>query len=254
MTPDADAAARFYGAVVGWKIADRPDPAAGAKDYRLIGRDDGGGAGGVLQLTPEMLDQGARTAWIGYLYVPDVERAVQSITADGGRALMPTMTLPVGRIAMVTDPLGAPFYVMTPVPPPGKPDAASDVFSVDRSQHIRWNELVTEDLRRAQAFYAKHFGFRFQDSMPMGPELGDYHFIDDGDLRIGGMMKQTRREIPEGWTFYFGVASAAAAKRAIERAGGKIEMDLHEVPGGDWVAVATDPQGARFGIVGPKGE
>jgi predicted enzyme related to lactoylglutathione lyase len=31
-------------------------------------------------------------------------------------------------------------------------------------------------------------------------------------------------------------------------------MDLHQVPGGDWVVIATDPQGARFGIVGPKGE
>jgi predicted enzyme related to lactoylglutathione lyase len=155
---------------------------------------------------------------------------------------------------MLADPLGAPFYVMTPVPPPGKPDAVSDVFSVDRPQHVRWNELVSPDLPRAQAFYARNFGFRFKDSMPMGPELGDYHFIDDGDLRVGGMMKQARPEQPAGWTFYFGVRSAAAAKRAIEQAGGKIEMDLHQVPGGDWVAVATDPQGARFGIVGPKGE
>ena len=103
MTPDANAAASFYGTVVGWKIADRPDPAAGGKDYRHIGRDDGGGAGGVLQLTPDMLSQGARPAWVGYLYVPDVERAVQAITADGGRALMATLTLPVGRIAMVTE-------------------------------------------------------------------------------------------------------------------------------------------------------
>jgi predicted enzyme related to lactoylglutathione lyase len=254
MTPDANAAARFYGAVVGWKIADRPDPAAGGKDYRMLGRADGGGAGGVLQLTPDMVGHGAQAVWVGYLHVPDVDRAVQSITADGGRALMPTITLPVGQIAMVADPLGAPFYVMTPVPPPGKPDAVSDVFSVDRSQHVRWNELVTPDLPRAQAFYAKHFGFQFKESMPMGPELGDYHFIDDGGLRVGGMMKQPQPQMPAGWTFYFGVPSASAAQRAIEQAGGRIEMGMHQVPGGDWVAIATDPQGARFGIVGPKGE
>ena len=51
----------------------------------------------------------------------NVDAAVQAITADGGRALMPKMTLPVGEIAMVTDPMGAPFYVMTPVPPPASP-------------------------------------------------------------------------------------------------------------------------------------
>ena len=159
MTSDANAAARFYGAVVGWQIADQADPQAGGMDYRLIARDDGGSAGGVLQLAPDMLANGAHPAWVAYLHVTDVDLAVQAITADGGQALMPKMTLPVGEIAMVTDPMGAPFYVMTPVPPPGKPDAVSDLFSVDGPQHIRWNELCSPDVARARAFYARHFGF-----------------------------------------------------------------------------------------------
>lgn len=253
MSPDANAAARFYGAVLGWKIAERADPQAAGQDYRMILRDDGGSAGGVLQLTPEMQRHGAHAAWVAYLHVPDVDRAVEAIVADGGRALMPTMALPVGRIAMVADPLGAPFYAMTPVPPKDRPDAVSDVFSVDRPQHVRWNELVSPDLARAQAFYARHFGFRYPDAMPMGPELGDYHFIDDQGIRVGGMMKCPGADARAGWTFYIGVRSASAARQAIERAGGRIERDLHQVPGGDWVLLAADPQGARFGIVGPLG-
>jgi len=254
MTADANAAARFYGAVLGWRIADRPDPQAGGPDYRPIVRDDGGSAGGVMQLTKEMREQGAHSAWVAYLHVPDVDRAVQAITADGGQALMPKMTLPVGDIAMVTDPMGAPFYVMTPVPPPGRPDAVSDVFSPEQPQRVRWNELRSPDLARATAFYARHFGFRCNGSMPMGPELGDYQFIDHGDVRVGGMMKQPDIAGPGGWIFYFGVRCALAAKRAIEANGGKVESDLNPVPGGDWVLRATDPQGARFGVVGPKGE
>jgi predicted enzyme related to lactoylglutathione lyase len=254
MTADANAAAAFYGAVVGWQIADRPVLQAGGKDYRLISRGDGGSAGGVLQLTQDMLEHGAHSSWVAYLYVADVDQAVQAIEADGGSALMPKMTLPVGDIAMVTDPMGAPFYVMKPVPPPGRPDAVSDVFSADRPQHVRWNELRSPDLARARAFYARHFGFRCTETMPMGPQLGDYHFIDHGDLRVGGMMKQPDASGAGGWTFYFGVRSALAAKRAIEATGGTVEMDLHQVPGGDWVVIARDPQGARFGVVGPKGE
>lgn len=254
MTTDANAAARFYGAVVGWKIADRPDPRAGGPDYRQIARDDGGSAGGVLQITHEMQAHGARPAWVAYLHVRDVDAAVQAIVADGGRALMPKMTLPVGEIAMVADPGGAPFYVMTPVPPPGKPDAVSDVFDAAKPQHVRWNELQSPDVERAKSFYARHFGCQFNESMPMGPQHGDYHFIDHGGRRVGGMMKQQDAALPGGWSFYFGVRSASAAKRAIEAAGGRVQMDLHQVPGGDWVVIATDPQGARFGIVGPKGE
>lgn len=254
MTTDADAATRFYGAVVGWKIEDRPDPQAGGIDYRHIQRSDGGSAGGVLQLTADMQAHGAHPAWVGYLHVRDVDEAVRAIAADGGRTLMPKTTLPVGDFAMVTDPMGCPFYVMAPVPPPGRPDAVSDVFDNDRAQHVRWNELQSPDLARAMAFYATRFGFQFNESMPMGPQLGNYHFIDQGGRRIGGMMKKPDETAPGGWNFYFGVPSASAAKRAIEASGGTVLMDLHQVPGGDWVVFATDPQGARFGVVGPRGE
>ena len=143
MTPDPAGAARFYGAVVGWTIASERDPAAGDMDYRMIGRSDGGNAGGVMALGADMIAGGARPIWIGYLHVPDVDAAIAAIETDGGSVRMPAMDLPVGRIAMVADPQGAPFYVMTPTPPPGMEGVESDVFSVTEVQHIRWNELAT---------------------------------------------------------------------------------------------------------------
>lgn len=252
MTTDADAAARFYGAVVGWHIAGRPDPRAGGMDYRMIGRSDGGNAGGVLMLTPEMLQHGARTVWLGYLHVADVDAAVSAIEADGGSTLMPKMTLPVGSMAMVADPMGTPFYVMAPLPPPGKPAARSDVFDVAAAQRVRWNELASPDLARARDFYARHFGFEFRDSMPMGA-LGDYCFVDHDGVRLGAIMQKPPQSPLSAWLFYFGVPSVEAARSAIEANGGKVMTGPHEVPGGNWIVVATDPQGAAFGVVGPKG-
>lgn len=250
MTTDADAAATFYGAVVGWKIGPRPE-SPGAQDYRMIVRADGGNAGGVMGITDDMEKGGARPLWLGYLYTPDVGAAVEAIEADGGSAQM-RMTLPVGEVAMVTDPMGAPFYVMTPVAPPGKPAAVSDVFDTRATQRVRWNELASADLPRAKAFYAKHFGFEFNEVMSMGP-MGDYCFVDHGGVRLGAIM-QKPAESPIGeWLFYFGVDSVAAAKRAIEAGGGTVMMGPHAVPGGDWIVVATDPQGAPFGVVGPQG-
>jgi hypothetical protein len=101
--------------------------------------------------------------------------------------------------------MGAPFYVMTPVPPPGKPDAVSDLFSVDGPQHIRWNELCSPDVARARAFYARHFGFQFNESMPMGPQHGDYLFIDHGGLRVG--LRPLRSPVPAGLPRAAGVAA-----------------------------------------------
>lgn len=251
MTSDAEAAAKFYGAVVGWKFAERAAPDVGGIDYRMIVRSDGGSAGGALTLSADMLRHGARPSWLGYLHVANVDAAIKAIEADGGRTLMPKTVLPVGEIAMVTDPMGSPFYVMRPVPPPGKPEAVSDVFDPKAEQHVRWNELASPDLERAKAFYARHFAFEFRETMPMGP-MGDYCFIDRGGLRLGATMRKPDDSPFGGWLFYFGVASVTAAKRAIEASGGKIVHGPHEVPGGDWIVVATDLEGAPFGVVGSR--
>ncbi|HEY6868788.1 MAG TPA: VOC family protein [Novosphingobium sp.] len=251
MTLDQDAAARFYGAVVGWSFTP-PQPGAPVA-YGHISRSDGGAAGGVLTLSPEMQAQGAHPCWAPYLSVPDVPTAVAAITADGGRVLMPPVTIPEGTFAMVTDPQGVPFYVMTPVPPPDKPHARSDLFSPDQPQHVLWNELATPDLAAAKTFYARHFGFEFNDSMPMGP-LGDYCFIDHHGLRLGAIMPKPAEGRPALWLAYFGVPSVVAAKAAIEAGGGTVHGGPHEVPGGAWIVIASDPQGAMFGVVGPRGE
>jgi predicted enzyme related to lactoylglutathione lyase len=254
MTTDANAAAKFYGAVVGWKIADHADPqASGGQDYRMIVRSDGGNAGGVLQLTADMQRGGARPTWLGYLHVANVDAILAAIEADGGSTLMPKKSLPQGEIAMVADPMGSPFYVMNPVPPPGKPDAASDVFAPGELQRVHWNELASPDLQRAKAFYAKHFGFAFNEVMPMGA-FGDYCFFDHDGIRLGAIMRKPAESPIGTWLFYFGVPSIAEAKRAIVAGGGSILMEPHEVPGGSWIIVALDPQGAPFGVTGPQGK
>ena len=250
LTDDADAVGPFYEAVAGWTVAPR-DPQAPI-DYRHISRADGGANGAVLQLTPEMQAGGAHPAWVPYFHVADVDREVAAIVAEGGRVLMEKTTIPEGSFAMVTDPMGSPFYVMTPVPPPGKPEAKSDVFSVSEAGHVRWNELASPDLARAKAFYAAHFGFEFNNSMPMGP-MGDYCFIDHHGQVLGAMMQQQPGQ-PPLWVPYIGVKSAEAAKTAIERNGGTVLNGPHQVPGGEWVVQAEDPRGARFGVVGPKGD
>src|SRR5438874_3779071 len=132
ITPDPVGAKAFYDAVVGWTIEPQP---SGDMDYRMIGRADGGMAGGVMRLTDEMASHGARPIWLGYINVDDVDSRVASIEHAGGKVLLPAFDIPnIGRIAMVADPQGAPFYVMKPIPPSNKPEAKSDVFSPDQPQ------------------------------------------------------------------------------------------------------------------------
>src|SRR3546814_15642454 len=99
ITSDPDGAARFYGAVVGWTIAAHSDPAASGVDYRMIGRSDGGNAGGVLALNADMIAGGERPAWMGYLHTPDGDGMIAAIEADGGTGHTPAADLPGRRHA-----------------------------------------------------------------------------------------------------------------------------------------------------------
>ena len=248
MTPDAEGAKAFYDAVIGWNIGEGAPEYQG---YRMINRSDGGFAGGVLELTEDMKQGGARPTWLGYIYVPDVDQAISKIEAAGGKAMMPAMDIPsVGRIAMVTDPQGAPFYIMKPEPPQGDPNAQSDVFSPTAEQRVSWNELSTSDPAGARKFYDGQFGWNSDDFMPMG-DMGDYRFWDSNGQRIGAFCG-TMPGHPTKWRYYFRVPSISTAKEIVEQKGGTVGMGPHEVPGGDWIIIGTDPQGAEFALVGGK--
>ena len=102
----------------------------------MIKRSDGGMAGGVLELTDEM-QRARRPAVLARLHRRRRRRCQgrRRSKPTGGKALMPAVGHPgVGRLAMVTDPQGAPFYLMNPIPPEGEPDAtATSSRSTSRS-------------------------------------------------------------------------------------------------------------------------
>ncbi|MDD3798278.1 MAG: VOC family protein [Novosphingobium sp.] len=251
MTPDADGAAAFYGPVVGWAIDGSNTSQAEGIDYRHITRSDGGSNGGILNLTAEMQAGGARACWLGYIHVADVDAAVAAIVEDGGKLLMPRMTIDVGSFALVTDPQGVPFYVMTPVPPAGNPHAENDVFSPMEAQHVRWNELTATDADAALAFYRTHFGWGQEGAMDMGP-LGQYRFIQCGGTGIGAVMPKMPQAPMPAWTYYIGVDDIDRAIAAVEEHRGSIINGPDQIPGGEYALSGIDPQGAVFGLVGPR--
>ncbi|WP_134494316.1 VOC family protein [Microvirga pakistanensis] len=243
LTTDADAAARFYGAVIGW----RSRPAEGSdRGYRLFGI-DGTDVAGFMTLPAGAENAGMRPIWLGYVGVENVDAAAARVVQAGGAQPMPPTDIPgVGRLAMLADPQGVLFYVMR-----GAMDATSTAFSPTERGHCHWNELAARDQTSALAFYADLFGWEKGDAMPMG-EMGDYQFITHQGQTIGAMMNRTEGGPPPAWTFYFGVEEIDRAAQAVSENGGTIHYGPAEVPGGVHIIVASDPQGAMFGLVGPR--
>jgi len=248
ISPDPEASKAFYEPVVGWSMTSGH---GNTEDYGFLTAPDGAMVGGLLRLSQDMADHGARPCWLGYLSVANVDQALKSIEAAGGKTLMPATDIEMaGRVAMVADPGGAPFYVMTPKPPPG--GGESTAFSAAKAQgHCGWNELMAGDAARETAFYTRLFGWSLPDPMDMGA-MGKYQFVASGDVTLGAIMGKMPQVPAAMWNHYFWVPGIEEAKGKIEANGGQVVNGPMEVPGGDWVVQGIDPQGAMFSLVGGK--
>lgn len=240
LTSDVPGALAFYGKVLGWK----PVPHSAVEGYYMFASQVAE-VGGIMAMPAEAGI--AKPVWLGYLDVPDVDATVAATQADGAVPCVPPTDIPgVGRFAMILDPQGVGTYVMTPGPGSGESRSFAALPG-----HCQWNELVTTDPAAALAFYTRHFNLQKGDAMPMG-QMGSYQFLLNGGIQVGAIMQRDRPGASPIWRFYFGVEDIDAAMQAVKAGGGHAVTDPVQVPGGAFAAVVIDPQGAEFGIAGPR--
>jgi predicted enzyme related to lactoylglutathione lyase len=244
MTSDAAATRDFYQSVVGWSISEGGEAPI---FYGHIARADGREVGGVLPLTPGMIEEGARTAWVGYIGVEDLDATMGAIIAQGGRILAPRMDIDEGSFAMAMDPWGAAFYLMQPK----RAGAASVAFGREDVGSVSWNELYAGDFDGALGFYTAVFGWELSGSMDMGA-MGTYQMLSHNGVQMGAIMARPPHVPVSAWNHYIRVADIDAAAGAIVAGGGRVLHGPIAVPGGDWSLNAIDPVGAAFALVGRR--
>ena len=247
ITPDLDAAEKFYSSVIGWKMKD-----AGVQGmrYTLVHAGD-------TQLAGMMTMPGAPPGWLGYIAVPDVDDYAERIRQAGGAIHRPPQDIPnIGRFSVVADPQGAVFVIFKGSgPSPERTDPRT-------SGAIGWNELMTSDMPAGLAFYQQIFGWRKSQAFEMGP-MGTYQTFATNDVypMAGGMMTAPpdalRSEVPglggPHWRFSFTVDNIRTAVDSVVAGGGKVIRAPEQVPGGRWAAGVQDPQGGFFGLLSEKG-
>jgi hypothetical protein len=244
MTTDTKAAAKFYGDVVGWGLQDGGSP---DMDYTLFTKGSRGVAG-LMALPEEMAKAGGRPAWLGYIHVDDVDAMARRIPEEGGQLHKGPITVPgIIRFAVVSDPQGAGFLIATPLikeaPPPLAPNMPGT---------IGWRELYAGEWKSAFAFYEKLFGWKKTEAHDMGP-MGTYQlFKAGGETNEGGMMTKPPNIPAPFWGYYINVVAIDEAAARIAGGGGKILNGPMQVPGGQWIVQALDPQGAYFSLVAPE--
>lgn len=240
-TSDLDGASAFYTAVLGWTVVSAGMP---GMDYRLGNASDGTGVAGLMED-----DDPVPSAWRFYLEVADCDAAAEAVVAAGGTVLSPPADIPgTGRFAVCTDPQGAVFALLSPAPMDDAPSVGA--FAATVTGHGAWHELSTPDPEAALDFYAGLVGWTKGVTMDMGSD-GDYQLFQAQGNDLGGIMRPMPDQGP-AWLSYFTVDSVAAAAERITAGGGTVLHGPVDVPGGAFIAIAADPQGASFGVTGPQ--
>ena len=238
MTSDMKAAEKFYTNVVGWgatPFEQSPQP------YTMFTRSGDVPIGGLMDAPPGM---NAPPFWAMYVGVPKLEEGAKHIKRLGGAEISPVIDIPtVGRMQMMKDPQGAAFYIYEPSTQERPPEAPAEIGEAS------WLELMTTDAPAALKFYSDVFHWQPSEAMDMG-EMGKYYMFNRPHGMIGGMMNKPKEmaQVPPHWGIYFRVPDINAAIEKIKANGGQILNGPMEVPGGDIIVNAMDPQGAAFSL------
>ena len=239
MCTDVPAGVRFYCGLFGWKTTEVKF--MGSTIHRLLVGERILGA-----IIPFDRNLGHPSHWVPYVFVESVDECCKRVRALGGQVCMGATDFPPGTFAMVNDPQKALFSPFTPkTGAPTEPPAAPGVGE------FCWDELLTNDVAAARAFYQSLFDWGSSD-WNMGPE-GTYTLFTVGDTPVAGMMK-----LPEGapqppnWLPYVAVEDADATVQKACELGGQVAWPPTDIPDVGRIAALLDSTGGHIAILKRK--
>jgi len=232
-TTDINGAKAFYGGLFSWEFEDEPLDNGG---FYTMCKIDGHNVAGLGSQPQEMAAQGIPPFWSSYIKHDDVDSIAAKINDAGGNLMMPPMDImQAGRMIMATDPAGASFGVWQPRNHMG-------AAIVNQPNSLVWNELQTNDLDGAQAFYSAVFDWTAEVD-----QSGYVLFSADGRGQAGGMkIEESWGPVPPNWAVYFLVEDVDAYAGMAEELGGNVLVPPTAAGEMGKFSVLQDPQGGAF--------
>jgi uncharacterized protein len=239
VTPDLNAAKRFYGALFGWTFRDVP----GDPNYTLALL-DGEPLAGLFEKALSA-GQSQQPAWLTFLAVRDVDAAQRAVVQHGGKVLSKPHDYPQrGRQAVLADPDGAVFAVLA-----AQGGDPSDYVAAP-GERI-WTSLMVKDPKRESEFYKTLFGYDVYDLHDEDEGEGQHYILsNDSYARVGlnGLPADSKRRHPH-WLNFVRVTNAAEAARKAVMLGGRVLLEPRIDRHGGQLAILADPSGAPFGVM-----
>jgi uncharacterized protein len=245
VTHTPEASKRFYRELFGWEFENLGlDFGFGRTvNYSLI-RHQGELIGGLVDANllgrsnPQELSQ-----WLVAMSVENVDAAVRACLQNGGKVLTPpTDFAERGTIALIEDDQGAVLILLQ----------TRDGDPADTSVPVGsflWDEIWTEDLDRAEAFYGQLANLS-ADNFVMANGSGYRYMFSAGSEATPrfGLLKTPIEGLSPTWTTYIRVEQPESVVAQVAALGGKVIVPLQQRGEVEQVALLADPSGAGFAI------
>jgi uncharacterized protein len=238
-TTDLAGAKSFYAEVFDLAAEETEIPGGVYVRFQRDGKD----VAGLAEQQPQEREQGIPPHWNTYINVDDVDRMAKEAEALGATIVAPAFdVLESGRMAVVTDPTGAPISFWQ-----AKDHIGAQVYAEDGT--IGWFELMTHDQTRAVEFYSALFGYGVEE---FPSASGPYMVLKHKGENAAGIMTAPEPSVPPSWTPYFQVGDADATFEKATRRGASVMMPVTVAEGVGRFSWITDPQGAVIAFIQPE--
>jgi len=233
-TPDMQITSTFYQELFGWTFTDTDTAYPGVKTIN-----NSSPIANAVEITPRKKSSG-ESIWLGYISVPDVDKAVEQVKLqDGSIYKKPRDLAHRGRIAIVIDNQGAILGLVHSQD--GDPSDQDDI-----QNNFIGSELWTTDLERAMSFYSPLAGYEVK-IVYVGPDQ-KYHLLQRDNIPRAGVTKILWDDVKPNWIPYIAVNDLTETINKAETLGGKVLIGPpKEIPINP-LAIIADPTGAVFGI------
>ena len=232
LTPEPEAAKKFFAGLLGWTYGDL----GGMGDSIKV---DGNDIGGLFDLNGPQTPPGTRPTLGIMVKVDSADATAAKAKSLGGQAKDAFDLAENGRMAELRDPNGAAIDVWQP---------KKEQATIADPQHHgapSWYETYTPDVEAGKKFYSELFGWTAQ-TMPM-PGM-DYTVFNLGEKMVAGMMEPMpdMAGMPPQWVTYFTVDDADETANKAAELGGTVMVPPTDIPNIGRFCGVVSPQGVSF--------
>ncbi|HEY7413046.1 MAG TPA: VOC family protein [Vicinamibacteria bacterium] len=233
VTDSPDACRRFYAALLGWEFDDvqrlgRPYAIARLGPQRVAG------------IVASRQGRARKSQWVGYVSVPDVDRAVEAATRAGGRTLAaPREVESIARAAVVEDPQGAALgFARIHAGDPA--DAAAP-----QEGRFFWMEYFARDPDAALSYYTTLLGYQSEATERLA---GLAYQVLRTDRPRAGLLPVPQPEMRPAWLPYVMVTDPAGLAERARALGGTVLFEPRADVRKGTLAIVADPSGAPLAL------